>query len=76
MNKHYRATVRDKQVLCPTCGHNRFFAHKHYIAKGWMQFLDVEVLGKEGFVLICQYCTRVQQFAQRNVLTLEDEQSA
>ena len=72
MEKHYQAMIKDKQVLCPTCGHERFFAQEHVLPHRWMEpFLPR--LGKRGALLICQNCSRVLQFADVEAIAFTDE---
>lgn len=65
-----RATVFDRPVTCPICGHDQFKAKKYRAAGTFLQTLDLEGFAKEGLMLVCWRCTHTQHFYNPKMVRL------
>ena len=60
--------VAGRQLTCPVCGGNQFQTKNIMIAGELLQAFDLEGFGKSGLAAICSGCSRVEQFANREIV--------
>ena len=71
--KDHHAMIGEQKIVCPTCSHDRFYAKPHTISTSGLQILNWEIFGKQGVMLICGNCSRIQQFARTDTISLIED---
>jgi predicted nucleic-acid-binding Zn-ribbon protein len=70
MGQDFRAVVDGHSIQCPICGSDRFRTKVFRVAGSWLQTFDLEGFGREGIMLICTQCSRIQHFAESDAVDL------
>ena len=66
------ASVNGKPIVCPVCGCDRFASKEFMVAGKWLQTFDLEGFGRKGIMLICDRCTHIEHFADKDWVELFD----
>lgn len=61
---HDRFQINSKKVVCPHCGSDAFHASSSQLHSQGLTFFQLEWLGTNVYVLVCDTCSHIEWFAK------------